>query len=75
MALPNESSIYCSRCSAYNIGDDCCICKSCMNKIIDKLLEGDKIILDKYPSKKGELKMRGANLFAKQLKQELTLIN
>jgi len=46
-----------------------------MNKIIDKLLEGDKIILDKYPSKKGELKMRGANLFAKQLKQELTLIN
>ncbi len=36
--IPDETTIYCSRCSVFNIGDDCCICKSCLNKIIDEVL-------------------------------------
>ena len=37
MGLPNDASIYCSKCSGYNIGSECCICKSCLNKIIDEV--------------------------------------
>ncbi len=33
--MPDETTIHCTRCSAYNIGDECCICKDCMEKIID----------------------------------------
>ncbi len=36
--IPDETTIYCSKCSSYNIGSDCCICKSCLNKIIDEVL-------------------------------------
>lgn len=35
--IPDETTIHCSRCSAYNIGDDCCICQDCINKIFEDL--------------------------------------
>lgn len=43
MALPDETTIYCSKCSSYNIGDDCCICKSCVKKIIDDVLSDRRV--------------------------------
>ncbi len=35
--IPDEASIFCSRCSGYNIESECCICKDCMSKLIDKV--------------------------------------
>lgn len=44
MAIPDESTTYCSRCSSYNIGTNCCVCKSCTEDIIDKWVdECDKL--------------------------------
>lgn len=46
MAIPDETTIYCNRCSLYNIEAECCICKSCVSDIIemwakDNLLDAD----------------------------------
>lgn len=65
MALPDETSTYCSRCSVFNIGDDCCICKDCMNKIIDGI-EWEKDF-------DGELRTISIPEFKVKLKQELAL--
>jgi len=35
MGMPHDSSIYCSKCLGFNLSSDCCICKSCLEKIID----------------------------------------
>ena len=45
MAQPNESTIYCDKCTSFNIGVDCCICKICTEKIIDNWTdECDKLL-------------------------------
>jgi len=45
MALPNESTIFCSKCSGYNLPKECCICTPCRDKQIstlkDKIVEND----------------------------------
>ncbi len=37
MSLPDETTTYCSRCSDYNIEDECCICKDCISKIFEDM--------------------------------------
>ena len=40
--IPDETTIYCSKCSSFNIGSDCCICKSCLRRLIEEIDE-DKL--------------------------------
>lgn len=53
MGVPDIETIYCSRCSLYNIGSDRCICEDCTNKIIDDWnYLGKEIINGKDTNKK-----------------------
>ena len=44
MAISDETTIYCNRCQSYNIGEECCLCKSCVESLIDAWVGGcDKL--------------------------------
>ena len=70
MSVPDETKIYCSRCSVYNMGSECCICKDCMDKLIDELKM--KKIKDFGISMAGKYRNQGMLEYCKELK--LTLL-
>ncbi len=68
--MPDETTIHCSRCSAYNLEDDCCICKDCLNKIIDELkMQFVKIF---GISMAGKYRNQGMLEYCKKLKSTLS---
>ncbi len=44
MSIPDEHSVYCSKCACYNIPEEDIICKSCLAKELDEFW--DEIPLD-----------------------------
>ena len=67
--MPDETTIHCSRCSAYNIGEDCCICKDCLNKIIDDLKM--KKVKDFGISMAAQYRNQGMLEYCRELKETL----
>lgn len=59
--IPDETTINCSKCSLFNIGNQSCICDECRERLIDEWVdESDKLfeqsdikrLKDKFASNK-----------------------
>lgn len=72
MSVPDIDSIYCSQCSVYNISSDCCICKDCMERIINEELM--KVIKVLGISMAGKYRCQGAVELSKALKQRFAKV-
>lgn len=67
--IPNETTLHCSRCSSYNLEDNCCLCKECLGTIIDGLKM--KKINDFGISMAGKYRNQGMLEYCRELKQTL----
>ena len=50
--IPDETTIYCSKCSSFNIGEQSCICDGCRERLIDEWVDESDCLFEQSDIKR-----------------------